>query len=77
MLPGAEHFLPKVENTLFRVPKERLVENSDIFESMFSLPSEEEKAAEGLTKDCPIKLHGLSSSEFRALMDILYPSPTA
>ena len=65
----------QVEGILFHVPKEELVKNSDIFASMFSLPPEEGKPAQGLDEDNPIQLAGVSANEFRALLLMLYPKP--
>jgi hypothetical protein len=60
----------KVENTLFRVPKE-IFDGSPIFEQMFTLPQTGE--TDGSSNELPLKLEGLSASEFRTFIVVTIP----
>ncbi|KAF5313593.1 hypothetical protein D9611_010130 [Ephemerocybe angulata] len=66
----------KVEDTLFRVPRHGLEDASDVFADMFRLPTgvDDQTVVEGQSNDNPIVLEGYTSSEFRSLLKILYPS---
>ncbi|KAF5313588.1 hypothetical protein D9611_010139 [Ephemerocybe angulata] len=73
-----ENVVFKVEDTLFRVPRHGLENASIVFADMFRLPTGEggQTAVEGQSDDNPIVLEGYTSSEFRSLLKILYPSAT-
>ena len=69
----AEHLrLPliiKVEDRLFKVPRQLLTRESPVFEGMFSMESE----AEGKDDDHPIVLEGYESRDFSSLLKLLLP----
>ncbi|KAF6755689.1 hypothetical protein DFP72DRAFT_1008645 [Ephemerocybe angulata] len=71
-----ENIVFKVEDTLFRVPRHGLENASVIFADMFRLPTPVggQTEVEGQSDDNPIVLEGYTSSEFRNLLKILYPS---
>jgi hypothetical protein len=60
----------KVENTLFRVPK-TIFDGSSIFEQMFTLPQSGE--TDGSSNEHPLKLEGISPSEFRIFVKASIP----
>ena len=64
--------LKKVENTVYKIHKRILVQNSCVFQDMFSMPPGPERR-EGETEDKPIVLEGTSVREFDALLSKLYP----
>lgn len=55
---------------VYRYPFER---NSGVFETMFSLPTERSMSEEGQSDDNPIRLEGVGSSDFEALLTVLCP----
>ncbi|OSD01463.1 hypothetical protein PYCCODRAFT_1468633 [Trametes coccinea BRFM310] len=67
----SDHIVFLVENCLFKVPKRPFLENSTVFEDMFSLPANE-ASAEGDTDDKPIRLEGIQKEEFRSLMRAMF-----
>lgn len=60
----------KVENTLFRVLREPLESQSKIFRDMFSLPVAGD--AEGSSDNNPIRLEGITKSEFKRFLEVLF-----
>lgn len=63
-----------VEDCLFRVPRDTLESQSDIFRDLFLLPVQADKA-EGYSDSNPIVLEGILKDEFQSLMKVLYPMP--
>ncbi|KAK0459208.1 uncharacterized protein EV420DRAFT_308793 [Desarmillaria tabescens] len=66
----------QVEDTLFRVPKYQLVGKSEIFDSMLSLPQGSNEP-EGSSDDAPIKLSDISKTDFKSLLQVIYPRDAA
>ena len=65
----------KVENSLFKVPKNGFQVSGTIFEAMFSLPSgDAADSIEGSSDENPIHLHGIEEKKFKAFLTVLYPS---
>ncbi|KAF6747402.1 hypothetical protein DFP72DRAFT_821736, partial [Ephemerocybe angulata] len=60
----------QVEHTLFRVPRHRLDEASDVFANKFR----PQTAEEGQSDDNPIVIEGCKSSEFESLLKYMYLS---
>ncbi|KAF9536800.1 hypothetical protein CPC08DRAFT_731502 [Agrocybe pediades] len=66
----------QVEDTVFEVLKSGFNVPGSIFETMFSLPqgsSEEGSGTEGSSREHPIFLPGVTASEFRIFLRVLYP----
>ncbi|KAG1728073.1 hypothetical protein EDB19DRAFT_1747897 [Suillus lakei] len=63
-----------VEDCLFRVPRDTLESQSDVFRDLFLLPVQADKA-EGYSDTNPIVLEGILKEEFQSLMKVLYPMP--
>ncbi|KAJ7133949.1 hypothetical protein C8R43DRAFT_1022665 [Mycena crocata] len=61
----------QVEECLFKIPRYHFERSSEIFATMFSLPTSAE--GEVLTDQNPIKLEGISSVDFERLLEVLYP----
>lgn len=59
-----------MEDTLFKLPKAYFA-TSDVFATIFSLPSGEQDA-EG-TEEKPFILHGISAIDFESLLKVMYP----
>ncbi|KAG2039834.1 hypothetical protein BDR03DRAFT_825379, partial [Suillus americanus] len=64
----------QVEDCLFRVPRDTLESQSDVFRDLFLLPVQADKA-EGCSDTDPIVLEGILKEEFQSLMKVLYPMP--
>ncbi|KAF5341054.1 hypothetical protein D9611_006151 [Ephemerocybe angulata] len=64
----------KVENSLFKVPRERFIAQSEVFSGMFQLvPGDGHESVEGGSDDNPIVLEGYKADDFIALLKALYP----
>ncbi|KAH7338068.1 hypothetical protein B0J17DRAFT_660641 [Rhizoctonia solani] len=64
----------QIEDTLFNVHKYQLAK-SEVFSDMFDIPKPEGNAPEeGSSPGHPIKLEGVSASDFTALLRVLYAS---
>ncbi|KAG1726077.1 uncharacterized protein EDB91DRAFT_64371 [Suillus paluster] len=63
-----------VEDCLFRVPRNTLESQSDVFRDLFLLPVKADEA-EGRSDTNPIVLEGIQQEEFQSLMKVLYPLP--
>lgn len=63
-----------VEDHLFRVPRDTLESQSDVFRDLFLLPVQAD-GAEGYSDTNPIVLEGIQREEFQSLMKVLYPMP--
>ncbi|RXW16305.1 hypothetical protein EST38_g9548 [Candolleomyces aberdarensis] len=64
----------QVEEIVFEVPRFRLTEHSEVFESLFQLPTGSDKTVEGQDEEHPIVLEGYQAGHFDALLKVLYPS---
>jgi len=63
----------KVENTLFRIPKNGFQVADSFFETIFSLPQPKGTIVEGSDDTCPLPLDGVSKAYFRGFLRVLYP----
>ena len=66
--------LLKVDGCLFKVPRLNFESQSDVFQTMFSLPSGE-KVTEGGSDSQPLCLEGVNEKEFKLLLRILLGNP--
>ncbi|KAF5341244.1 hypothetical protein D9611_006149 [Ephemerocybe angulata] len=66
----------KVENSLFKVPRDQFIAQSEVFAGMFLVPRPvgDEQSAEGGSDSNPIVLEGYKADDFKALLKVLYPS---
>ncbi|KZT11817.1 uncharacterized protein LAESUDRAFT_153623 [Laetiporus sulphureus 93-53] len=62
----------RVENTLFKVHRTVLSEDSSVFVGMFELPSEEDADMDGSSDDHPVVLIGDTVAEFEQFLWLLY-----
>lgn len=62
----------QVEDQLFRIHRYYLTQGSEVFRSMFTSPSGEGKAPDGMRDEQPITLPEVNVREFEALMDYFY-----
>ena len=62
----------QVEDTLFKVPRYGF-EPSGIFAAIFTLPSGDNKIAEGHSDENPFKLEGITKLDFTRFLRCLYP----
>ncbi|KAF9030663.1 hypothetical protein BDP27DRAFT_1349036 [Rhodocollybia butyracea] len=58
----------QVEDVLYKIPRAKLVDESKVFETMFSLPLGENNASEGLVDDNPIHLEQLAKKDWSDLV---------
>ncbi|RXW11390.1 hypothetical protein EST38_g14465, partial [Candolleomyces aberdarensis] len=65
----------KVEGIIFEAPRYRFSEHSEVFETMFHLPTGSDGRIEGQDEDHPIVLEGYKAAQFDALLNVLYPTP--
>ncbi|CAE6527464.1 unnamed protein product [Rhizoctonia solani] len=63
----------QIGKTLFNVHKYQLAK-SEVFSDMFKMPKPEGGEPEGSSPEHPIKLEGVSASDFAALLRVLYAS---
>ncbi|KAF8216987.1 hypothetical protein K438DRAFT_2007695 [Mycena galopus ATCC 62051] len=63
----------KVEDSIFNVPRYHFERTSEIFASMFTLPTVHGVHAEGQCDEKPVVLEGISSKDFQQLLKVLYP----
>ncbi len=64
-----------MENTIFRVPREYLAQESPLFLDMFQLPQPDVDSVEGSKDGTPVILpEPITASSFRALLKLLYSS---
>jgi len=75
-VPSLRLTIHQVEDTLFKVPRQYFVENSSIFQDMFSIPQVqiEGSSPEGLSAEKPLRLDGISQVDFERLIKVIYPS---
>ena len=64
----------QVEDTIFRVNRQGFATASPFFETMFRLPSGDNRKILGTTDDDPIVLEGHKADDFDALLRVLYPT---
>lgn len=64
----------QVENTLFKVPIDRIIENSVFFLDLLSLPTPDINGIrEGDVEDLPIRIAHESAATFARVLEWLYP----
>jgi hypothetical protein len=61
-----------VEGTLFKVPRRYFEHKSELFNTIFKLPTNEE-VVEGLSDDKPFVLAGIKKVDFENLLKVIYP----
>ena len=64
----------QVENTLFRVPRHRFEQESDVFRDMFQLPVAENTIPDGYSDEQPLRLDGVAKEDFRQLLRVMFPA---
>ncbi|KAF7296051.1 hypothetical protein MKEN_01420200 [Mycena kentingensis (nom. inval.)] len=62
-----------VEETLFKVPRHQFERRSEIFASIFTLPTPADTKVEGSDDACPMLLEGVAATDFRRFLKVLYP----
>jgi hypothetical protein len=63
----------QVEDTLFRVPRSYLEEESEVFREMYQLPIAENTTPDGCSDEQPLRLDGVKKEDFRQLLRVLIP----
>ncbi|KAH9486151.1 hypothetical protein JR316_0000215 [Psilocybe cubensis] len=63
----------RVENTVFRVPKQAFDLEETIFKDMFALPAPVSEIQEGSSNEYPIYLEGIEADDFRSFLRVLCP----
>jgi len=61
----------RVENRIFRVPRELHELYSDVFKDMFSLPQSDNDLPDGERDNKPLVLEGIRKDDFRAFLTVL------
>ncbi|KAJ7590542.1 hypothetical protein C8J56DRAFT_783010, partial [Mycena floridula] len=61
-----------VDNKLFKVPRHRFEQESQIFRDMFKVPSGDNRP-DGMSDEQPLHLTGISRAHFQSLLKVLYP----
>lgn len=63
----------QVEDTYFKVPTLVFEGESEVFNTMFTLPPPPGENFEGQSDDRPIRLDGVKKEGFKLLMKLFYP----
>jgi len=63
----------KVEDRIFKVPRNQFERRSEIFGTTFTLPTGGDIQVEGQSDENPVVLAGIGSIDFQALLKVLYP----
>ncbi|KAF5355550.1 hypothetical protein D9758_006304 [Tetrapyrgos nigripes] len=63
----------QVEDTLYNVPRQPFMRESDVFHDMFSLPLAENRRNEGLSDEEPVLLQSVSKADFERLLSLMLP----
>jgi len=61
----------RVENRIFRVPRDLLELYSDVFKDMFSLPKSDNEPPDGERNNKPLVLEGIQKDDFRTFLTVL------
>jgi len=61
----------RVENRIFRAPRELFELYSEVFKDMFSLPTLDDSQADGERDSKPLYLEGISKDDFHAFLTVL------
>lgn len=61
----------QVENRLYKVPKRKFVDGSEVFRDMFALPADS-TTVEGQTDEKPIVLESIKKDEFEPLLHVMF-----
>ena len=64
-------FCTQVENTLFKIPRYLLINESPVFADMFRIRIRNE--SEGIMDTAPIRLQQVECTDFERLLELLYP----
>jgi hypothetical protein len=62
-----------VEGSLFKVPRDSFVENSDFFRAMFQLPVPSGASPDGSSDEDPLRLEGIEKADFIQLLKVMFP----
>lgn len=63
----------QVEGSLFKVPRESFVENSELFRAMFQLPVPSGRSPDGSSDQNPLRLDGIEKTDFLQLLKVMFP----
>ncbi|KAJ3563769.1 hypothetical protein NP233_g8722 [Leucocoprinus birnbaumii] len=66
-----------VEDQLFKVHRHFLVQDSEVFRDLFSVPQGDGAEIEGMTNERPIHLPGVTAKAFTILLEEFYTLPSA
>ena len=64
----------QVEEIIFEAPRYRFTEHSEVFETMFHLPTGSDGTFDGRDEEHPIVLEGYQATHFDSLLTVLYPT---
>ncbi|KAI0720712.1 hypothetical protein C8T65DRAFT_735661 [Cerioporus squamosus] len=67
----SDHVVFQVEKRLFKVPRRKFEQESEIFRDMFALPASSSDT-EGSSDEHPLLLEGIAESEFRTLLRAMF-----
>ncbi|KAI0656888.1 hypothetical protein C8Q70DRAFT_920440 [Cubamyces menziesii] len=71
----SDHIVIQVENRLYKVPKRKFVDGSEVFRDMFALPTDS-TTVEGQTDERPIVLENIKKDEFQQLLHAILYGPS-
>ena len=63
----------KVEDTVFCINRLVLVEDSEFFQALFTLPQDMSKPKEGSSKEHPLLIQGVAKDDMTVLLRAMYP----
>ena len=83
-IPGASHRSAqivvvtretrKVEDVLYRVPRDHFERQSDVFRDLFQLPIPAGTLPDGSSDEQPLLLEGICKEDFKQLLRIMFPT---
>ena len=69
----ADLIVLEVEDTIYVVNRKNLLDDSEFFRELFSLPPEQGKPIEGSCLNCPLRVEGVKKTDMELLLRAVYP----
>lgn len=63
----------QVENKIFEINRQTLLNDSEFFKELFSMPPEQEKPADGSSVEHPLVVEGVGKEDMTLFLRALYP----
>lgn len=63
----------QVEGTVFAVFRKNIIDDSEFFRELLSMPPEKDQPVEGSCAEHPLRVEGVQKEDMRLLLRALYP----